>query len=220
MEEINLPTYEGLRLKILKYWRIGFATYRRKSLKNTDFTIISNNCWGGMIYESYNLPKQSPTIGMFFMAEDYIKFLVDLKGYVNGKLTFIHPEQSRWKNAPQVVADKKFGTYPVGVLSNGKSEIEVFFLHYKSEQEARAKWERRVQRINWDNLLIKFNDQNGCKQKNVEDFMNLKYKNKLFLHVKSGLELIVHHILLFDNFLKMILYGLLMSRLGKVNILI
>ena len=57
-----MPTYEGLRLKILKYWRIGFADYRKKKLKSTDFTIISNNCWGGMIYESYNLPKESPTV--------------------------------------------------------------------------------------------------------------------------------------------------------------
>lgn len=84
-----MPTYEGLRLKILKYWRIGFADYRKKKLKSTDFTIISNNCWGGMIYESYNLPKESPTVGMFFIAKDYIEFLSDIKGYVNGKLTFI-----------------------------------------------------------------------------------------------------------------------------------
>ena len=92
-----MPTYEGLRLKILKYWRVGLADWRRKQLKSTDFTIISNNCWGGMIYESYNLPKESPTVGMFFMAKDYIEFLSDLRGYVNGKLTFIKPEESRWK---------------------------------------------------------------------------------------------------------------------------
>ena len=65
-----MPTYEGLRLKILKYWRVGLANHRKKQLKFTDFTIISNNCWGGMIYESYNLPKESPTVGMFFMATD------------------------------------------------------------------------------------------------------------------------------------------------------
>ncbi len=52
-----MPTYEGLRLKILKYWRVGLANHRKKQLKSTDFTIISNNCWGGMIYESYNLQK-------------------------------------------------------------------------------------------------------------------------------------------------------------------
>lgn len=82
-------TYEGLRLKVLKYWRVGLADWRKKQLKSTDFTIISNNCWGGMIYESYNLPKESPTVGMFFMARDYIEFLSDLKGYVGGKLTYL-----------------------------------------------------------------------------------------------------------------------------------
>lgn len=119
-----MPTYEGLRLKILKYWRIGFANYRKKKLKSIDFTIISNNCWGGMIYESYNLPKESPTVGMFFMAKDYIEFLSDLKGYVNGKLTFIKPEESRWKDMPQISGDKRFGLYPVGVLSNGKIRLK------------------------------------------------------------------------------------------------
>ena len=79
-------TYEGLRLKVLKSWRVGLADWRKKQLKSTDFTIISNNCWGGMIYESYNLPKESPTVGMFFMAKDYIEFLSDLKGYIGGKL--------------------------------------------------------------------------------------------------------------------------------------
>lgn len=120
-------TYEGLRLKFFKIWRKFFADIRRKQLCNTEFTIISNNCWGGMIYESYNLPKQSPTVGMFFMAKDYIKFLKKLPEYLNAKLTFINPELSRWKNEQQVSGDKRFGTYPIGVLSVGKESIEIFF---------------------------------------------------------------------------------------------
>lgn len=182
-------TYEGFRLKVLKYWRVGLANYRKKKLKNRDFTIISNNCWGGMIYESYNLPKESPTVGLFFMAEDYIMLLSDLKGYINGVLTFIKPEKSKWKNAPQVSGDKRFGSYPVGILSNGKNTVEIFFLHYHSEQEAKDKWERRCKRINWDRLLVKFNDQNGCTSKNIKDFMNLPYTNKLFFTCKEWPEI-------------------------------
>lgn len=178
-------TYEGLRLKMLKYWRIGLASYRKKQLKVTNFTIISNNCWGGMIYESYNLPKESPTVGLFFMAKDYIEFLSDLKGYMGGKLTFIDLENSRWKNVPQIAEDKKCGSYPIGVLSNGKKTIEIFFLHYHSEQEAREKWERRVKRINWNKLLVKFNDQNGCTETEVNKFLKLPYKNKVFFTCKK-----------------------------------
>lgn len=39
-----------------------------------EFTIISNNCWGGTVYESYGLPKQSPTVGMFVMPRDFETF--------------------------------------------------------------------------------------------------------------------------------------------------
>ena len=109
----------------------------------------------------------------------------DLKGYINGKLIFINLEESRWKDAPQVSGDKRFVTYPVGVLSNGKNTIEIFFLHYHSEQEAREKWERRIKRINWDKLLVKFNDQNGCTETEVNRFMGLPYKNKLFFTCKE-----------------------------------
>ena len=71
-------TYEGLRLKIQKYQRKLPARRRKKSLKGTRFTILSNNCWGGMIYESYDLPKQTPTVGCFFMSDVYILFLTRL----------------------------------------------------------------------------------------------------------------------------------------------
>ena len=107
-----------------------------------------------------------------------------LKGYVNGKLTFIKPEESRWKDMPQVSGDKRFGSYPIGVLSNGKNLIEIFFLHYHSEQEAKEKWERRVQRINWNKLLVKFNDQNGCSEAEVNKFMETPFKNKVFFTCK------------------------------------
>ena len=40
---VNMPTYEGLRLKILKIRRKSFANYRKKKLVNKNFTIISNN---------------------------------------------------------------------------------------------------------------------------------------------------------------------------------
>lgn len=177
-----MPSLEGIRLKFRNKIFIPLTCKSRgKKLKNNDFTIISNNCWGGTVYEAHNLPKESPTVGMFFMAEDYIKFVSDLNHYLDAPLVFIKPEESRWKDAEEVSGDSRFGLYPVGRLD----DIEIFFLHYHSEQEARDKWERRIQRINWDKLLVKFNDQNGCTEKNVEEFMKLPYKNKLFFTCKE-----------------------------------
>lgn len=183
-----MPSIEGLRLKFRNKIYIPLTCKKRSTyLKTKNFTIISNNCWGGTVYEAYDLPKGSPTVGMFFIAKDYIEFLSDLKGYIGGKLVFIKPEESRWKEMTEVSGDKRFGHYPVGVLSNGKNTIEIFFLHYHSEQEARDKWERRINRINWNKILVKFNDQNGCTETEVEKFMLLPFKNKLFFTCKHWL---------------------------------
>lgn len=143
-----------------------------------------------MIYESYNLPKESPTVGMFFMADDYIKFLTHLKEYIAAPLCFIQPGDSRWKNEDATKGDKRFGSYPIGKLeiSNGGGQtesIEIFFLHYHSAQEAKDKWERRIKRINWDKLFVKFNDQNGCTEDHIKAFDELPYKNKVCFTVKA-----------------------------------
>lgn len=172
-------TLEGLRLKILKIKRKLLANYRKKYLKNYDFTIISNNCWGGMIYESYNIQKKTPTVGLFFMPSDYIKFLENLKENTQCELKFINPNESKWKN--YVKDDKRFGNYPIGKIN----DIEIFFLHYKSKEEAKEKWERRCKRINWENLIIKFNDQNNCSEEELQQFINLPYKNKIFFTCKE-----------------------------------
>ena len=75
-------TIEGLRLRILKLYRKIPAKRRNKKLKEKEFTIISNNCWGGMTYECYNLRKDTPTIGLYFMSHDYIRFISNLKYYL------------------------------------------------------------------------------------------------------------------------------------------
>lgn len=177
-------TYEGLRLKVSKYWRKGLANERQKKLLGKDFTIISNNCWGGMIYESYNLPKSSPTVGLFFFADDYICFLKNLKAFVVAPLKFISPKDSKWKERPEVANDKRFGHYPIGQLSTEGGTIEIFFLHYHSEAEAQEKWDRRCKRINWNRLLVKFNDQNGATQENIDEFLLMPYE-KLFFSCKK-----------------------------------
>jgi len=178
-------TYEGVRLKFLKLKRKLFAKREKRKLIKNDFTIISNNCWGGMVYESYDLIKQSPTVGLFMIASDYIKFLSKLDEYISAELTFISPRDSRWKEIPQVSCDKRFGKYPVGLLELENESIELFFLHYRNEKEAFDKWNRRCKRINKNAILVKFNDQNGCTEQDIEDFYKLNYENKMFFTVKE-----------------------------------
>lgn len=168
-------TFEGIRLRIRNNYIRRTAKRRRKKLAHTNFTIISNNCWGGMVYESYGLEKQSPTVGMYFMAEEYLRFVSNLSYYLfECELTFIDPQIARHKEYYR--KDKNFGQYPIAKLG----DVEIALLHSHSEKEAKEKWERRCKRVNMDKLIVKMNDQNACTKEIAQEFMKLPYKNKLF----------------------------------------
>lgn len=165
--------------------RHSFANFRKNKLNKENFTIISNNCWGGMVYESFNLIKQSPTVGLYILPADYLKFISDIKWYLNQKLEFIKPSES--KNSEYIknkIKDKKFGTYPVAKLA----DIEIYFMHYESEESVVEKWNRRKERIDWNHILYKFNDQNGCTNEQLEQFSQLPLKNKIAFTVRDNFE--------------------------------
>ena len=165
---------EVLRLKFRNHVYLpATRAHRRRQLRVDDFTIISNNCWGGTVYESYGMKKLSPTVGMFIMPEDYLKLAADLPGYLAQPLTFIDPEQSRWRDALR--GRKNWGTYPVARLG----DIELHMLHYRDPETARRKWESRVARVNPARLIFKFNDQNGATAEQIRRFMNLPLVHRL-----------------------------------------
>ena len=171
-------TVEGLRLNIRKQIIKYTCNSRQKKLKNKNFTIISNNCWGGMVYESFNLPKQSPTVGLFFMADEYIKFLQAFPDILNEEIVFINPTESKYVDF--LKQDSRFGKYPIGLLGG----VEIEFLHYHSREEAREKWKRRCERMNFDHLIVKMNDQNLCVEEHIKKFSELPFKNKVFFSSK------------------------------------
>lgn len=82
-----------------------------------------------MIYKSYGMIKQSPTVGLYFFADDYIRFVSNLKRYINGELKFIKLTSSKWYQ--HIKQESNIGTYPIGVID----DIEIFFLHYHSEKK-------------------------------------------------------------------------------------
>ena len=172
-------TIEGIRLKIISFKRIKFAKFRRKKINKDHFTIISNNCWGGEVYESYNLIKQSPTVGLFFWASDYIKFISNIQYYINQPLEFFDPKESKYYD--ELKLTHSYGTYPVAKLD----DVEIFFMHYSSESQVIEKWNRRIKRINWNHILYKFNYQNGCTEEDIKNFVKLPFKNKICFTVND-----------------------------------
>ena len=73
------------------------------SKKKDNFTIISNNCWGGKIYNSYGMPYMSPTIGMVIYPKDFFLFMRKFNEYIKEQLVFIEPKESKWLNSYQKI---------------------------------------------------------------------------------------------------------------------
>jgi uncharacterized protein (DUF1919 family) len=119
----------------------------------SDITVISNDCWGGALYQEFHWEYRSPFVGLAIMAPDYLHLLSDLKGFLNSPLRF--KNSSRY---PEVNTRREDPTerYPIGVLGSLHDDLEIHFIHYHSEEEATSKWNRRIERMNWNRLVYKF----------------------------------------------------------------
>lgn len=162
----TFPITDRLVNKISGLTNPLIGKYRKSRLINTDFTIISNNCWAGICYEYYGLPKLSPTVGLYFFADEYIKFLNNLERYLSIDLRFINVHDSKYCKA---LIDKKQSNVPIGILD----DVEIVFLHYKDAIIAREKWQRRVERVNWNNMIYKFSYMNNCTSGHIHAFENI-----------------------------------------------
>lgn len=150
-------------------------------LKYKNYTIISNNCWGGWVYRYYGHKYSSPTVGNFIMSSDYLKFVKNLKHYMETELVFISPAEAHDKewleeNVP------KFGQYPIGRLE----DVDIHFLHAADNMQAYSDWNRRKSRIDYSRIIVKFSTQNHWTSDQCIEFMDWNFpdENKLFFTTK------------------------------------
>lgn len=143
---------------------------RRKKLRTTAFGIIANNCWGGEIYKYFDLPFNTPFIGLFLYPDCFLTLLENWKHIDIQEITLGH--SSKYHEAPL--------SYPVGLLAKG---IEIHFLHYKTVEEAESKWKRRAARLiqisNPDHLFVRFCDRDGATDSHFKRFAALPFSHKI-----------------------------------------
>ena len=192
MKKLINKIIETIKLKIRSKYIEKTAKMRRKKLINDKFTIISNNCWGGFAYQSYGIQYNTPTIGMFIVAEDYLKFIENLDYYLSiDKFKEIKPQKSKWYKELKNIS--KYGEYPIAKLG----DIELHLLHYSSIKKAENDWNRRKNRIIKNKTLFKFSEMNLCEEKDIIKFQELKLQNKIcfisskFKHLKNDYTFIV-----------------------------
>lgn len=145
------------------------------ALKEKNFTIISDNCFAGFIYQKYGLQYQSPTIGCMMFGDDYIEFCNNLDCYTTGDydFKFITKEESKYNYLIKKIPKK----YPIAILNN---KIEIHFLHYNDCNECIDKWIRRCSRINKDKLVFKISEREGYTKENLKQFCELNVNKIIF----------------------------------------
>lgn len=168
MAKLNVRVHR----KIVSYLDNRCVNRRKKRLNNSDFTIICNNCWGGYVYRRYGVPYLSPTVGLYFFASDFIKLCSDVKGYMQKPLEFIPYTESKYQAE---IEAKGQTAVPIARLG----DVEVVFLHYKTQEEAAEKWTRRAERINYENLIFKFSKMNGCGDEEMTAFDAFDFRKKI-----------------------------------------
>ena len=129
-----------LKKIIIKLNERKYQNVIKKNNHNLDFSLISNNCISGIIYHNLGLKFRSPTINLYIAGEDYLHFVKDIHYYLSHELI----EQND--------SDKD---YPIGNIAGDDTHksIAINFLHYKSFEVAKEKWEERSKRINWNNVF-------------------------------------------------------------------
>lgn len=148
---------------IQRLFRIIRIINKRLKLKNKNISIISSNCIGGVIYSEIGTRFLSPTINLYIMPSDFVKFVSNLKLYLESELEFIDENSN----------------FPIAKLI----DIKIYFMHYNSEEKAREKWNERKKRVNYDNIFIIMVEKDDCTKEDIENFNKLEYKNKIvFTH--------------------------------------
>lgn len=150
--------------KIQRKRRKAYIKKRASLLKEKDFSLLSNNCNGGVVLKELEVKFNSPFINLNINPADYVKYLKNIDYYNNLPIKV-------------EMGDK----YPIGYLG----DLTIEFIHYDTCEQAEQKWTERTKRINKGNLFIMLTEQEDCTEELVREFGNLPYKNKVVFTYKK-----------------------------------
>ena len=148
-----------------KFGKRKYDTHKEEI--NKTFTIISCNCIGGIVYHNLGAAFSTPTINLFIETPDFLKLCLNLNKYMNDSM--------------REASDSMLKGYPIGILGD---DIRIHFAHYQSFEEAINAWERRKQRINYDNIFVIATDRDGFEERMLEQLDLIEYPKVFFSHKK------------------------------------
>lgn len=156
--------------RLLTRWRrMRLAAILRETAPE-DTCYIASNCIGGRLSQLSGRPYRSPTVGLWFAPDDFLRFAADLSTYL--------VERVRER------ADLAEGCgHPVGEVG----DVVLWFQHYPDFAAAERDWRRRADRVDLKRVALTFTDRDGARPEHLERFELLTAPRIAFTTGAGGL---------------------------------
>ncbi len=174
--ELGVELNKIVNGRVFKKPLFDFRLYSK--LKKNPVTIITDDCWGGYVYNYLDLEFSSPLINTLYNEDEYSRFIQEPLFYLQSELTMVRE------------GDLRKGIWPIGRLGESGKYVQVQFVHNVDFQEAKQQWDRRKKRINQDNIFVKmgFTISDESVKSYIDAFRNCKYKKILFYNGSEYIE--------------------------------
>jgi uncharacterized protein (DUF1919 family) len=171
--ERGIDIYRKIRDKYLYLRRYPYLKRIEKYLDRST-SIISSNCLAGRIMQDNSMEYNTPTLGLWFMPDDFPKFCSNIEYYLHCDI--IEKKHSKNDLGEYKRTHRLKHSYPVGSLGE---DVEIHFLHYYTFEEAASKFKRRAGRVNLNNMIMIASEQNGCTEDDIKAFDAIPFRRKL-----------------------------------------
>ena len=170
---LGIPERAIINASVFTLPLFDFGRYGQ--LLENPVTILSDDCWGGAVYNRLKLPFSSPLINILWDKDEYSKFIQDPMFYLGTELKLFSE------------GNLKAGIAPIGQLGEEGRTVRLRLVHNTSFAEAKEQWDRRVKRVNAENVFVKMGF--GCYEENCEKWLHIfsgvPYKKILFYSGES-----------------------------------
>jgi len=162
--------------KVFELPLFDFSRYTK--LIENPVTILSDDCWGGYVYNMLGLPFSSPLINTFFYRDEYARFLKKPLYYLGCELEMVRE------------GSLEGSVCPIGRLGMGEDVVTIEFQHVISFDRAKEEWDRRIKRLNLQNIFVKngFSRAEKGHELWLEAFREVPYPKILFYYGETDIE--------------------------------
>ncbi len=163
--------------------KLPFFDFRRYvSLVANRITILSDDCWGGYIYHRLNMKFYSPCINIKWQKDSFVKFIQKPRYYLSQPLRM------------EREGDIRGNLFPISSLGEGEDKVYMDLVHSVCFTDAKKLWDKRTERVNFDNLFIKLGIDASDKNRDfyLDGFDKVKQKKICFYSGETEIKGVIY----------------------------